>query len=237
MKTIFLDFDGVLFDSQKEAYLLARYAYYNISVHNEIKKFDYEKFCKFRYLVTKSFQFYYIFELLEQGINDYRNFENKYYELLNIPIQEKVKDFDSKYINKREDLIKNDFSFWDNLDTPFDFFFHIKELSSNTNWKFIILTNKKNLPVKNKLIKYNAENIELYTNEDLIKFKNKAEFIIEYIKDKNISQCFLVEDSIDNLKSCKNHTEIIPLLVNWGYKSPNEKGLTQEEILNLIKEH
>ena len=64
MKTIFSDFDGVLFDSVKEAYLLARFAYYGISPDKPVVQDEYYIFRKYRYLNTHSWQFYYFFLLV-----------------------------------------------------------------------------------------------------------------------------------------------------------------------------
>ena len=49
MKTIFLDFDGVLFDSVKEAYLLSRCAYDGILPQEPINELEYSRFHKYRY--------------------------------------------------------------------------------------------------------------------------------------------------------------------------------------------
>ena len=46
MKTIFLDFDGVLFDTAKEAYILSRYAYYDINPFEQINSEEYTIFYK-----------------------------------------------------------------------------------------------------------------------------------------------------------------------------------------------
>ena len=208
---IFTDFDGVLFDSVKEAYLLARYAYYNIPIKDKID----EKHIK----VSKT-----------------DKFENLYNKLLNQDISTNIRNFDKKYVQAREALIKDDYEFWDSLDIPFKFFYQIKELAENKEYKFIILTNKKRLPVKNKLEKYNAKNFELYANEELQQFKNKAEFINYYLKKYNIQKCYLIEDSIDNINNCKKYPQIQCLLANWGYINPKETGLSKEEIINYIKE-
>ena len=151
MKTIFLDFDGVLFDSAKEAYLLARCAFQGIEPQNPVDEQEYLKYHKVRYLVSKSWQFYYIFELLNLKIDDLNRFEKFFYEKIQNPDVTKVKDFDEKFVQVRENLIKCDYEFWNNLDEPYDFFFKVTEMAKNSNYEFIILTNKKKLPVKNRL--------------------------------------------------------------------------------------
>ena len=232
MKTIFLDFDGVLFDSVKEAYLLARCAYKGIDVKSAIDSTEYQKFRKFRYLISKSWQFYYIFKLMLNNTPD-EKFEEEYKTYMSNIEESLVADFDKKYVNAREDLIKEDFEFWDNLDTPFEIFYKIKELSKNKNYKFVILTNKKRLPVKNKLEKFSLS-IELFANEDLLKYVSKGEFMQDYMAKNNITNCYFVDDSMDNLNSCLEYNNIKGLLAGWGYTAPNQKGYSQEEILNKI---
>lgn len=235
MKTIFLDFDGVLFDSVKEAYLLARYAFYDISIKDDIDNEYYQKFRKYRYLITHSWQFYIILTLIEKHVEE-NNFVESYNILLASGLDSNIINFDKKYVLARESLIKEDYEFWNNLDTPFDFFYEIKNLSLYKSYNFIILTNKKKLPVQNKLKEYNTENIKLFANEDLKEYKNKADFIYNYLNLNNIDNCILIEDSIDNIKNCEKYPQIKCLLVDWGYINPEEKGFTQKQVLEYIKE-
>ncbi len=235
MKTVFLDFDGVLFDSIKEAYLLARYAFYGIPIKDKIDEEHYQKFKKYRYLITHSWQFYIILTLIEKNI-DSANFANLYNNLLVHGIDTNIKIFDEKYVLARENLVKEDYNFWNVLDTPFDFFYEIINLSQDKNYDFIILTNKKKLPVQNKLKEYIIENIRLFANEDLKEYKNKADFIYNYLNLNNIDKCILIEDSIDNINDCEKYSQIKCLLADWGYVNPKEKGLTKEQVLEYIKE-
>lgn len=68
MKTIFLDFDGVLFDTVLESYLLARYAYLGIEPQEKIDENEYNLFHFARYLITNSWHYYYIMKLIENKI-------------------------------------------------------------------------------------------------------------------------------------------------------------------------
>lgn len=236
MKTIFLDFDGVLFDSAKEAYLLARTAYYGADIYAPVDDEEYLKYRTMRYLVSQSWQFFYIFGLINSNTSNIELLERRYYELIKNPDIRRITEFDNKFVKARENLIKNDYEFWDNLDEPYDFFFKVKELAKDPEYEFIILTNKKKLPVQNKLRRYGINNIKLFTNEDLVSYNSKAEFIERYLKENAIESCYLVEDSVDNINTCKKFPQIKPLLVNWGYVNPKEKGMTEKEVLDLIKE-
>lgn len=232
MKTIFLDFDGVLFDTVKEAYLLTRCAYDSISPLEPINQTEYLKFHKYRYLITKSWHFYYIMKLIKKHVSD-NNFEIEYNQVIEHAEHKDAEIFDQKYIIAREDLIKTNYKFWDNLDEPYPFFYKIKELSQDNKYKFIILTNKKRLPVENKLKKY-ALVIDLYANEDLQKYTSKGDFINDFLKNNKIDNATLIEDSSNNIESCACYN-INGYLVDWGYISPNEKGLNLEQIIKNIE--
>jgi len=233
MKTVFLDFDGVLFDSVKEAYLLTRFAYKGIEIKTPIDKSEYSKFRKYRYLITKSWHFYYIFKLISNNVSD-NEFERKYYEYMNNAEESLASEFDEKYVKARKDLMKSDFEFWDNLDSPFEFFFEIKELAKDKNYKFIILTNKKRLPVKNKLEKYSLS-AKLFANEELQNFSSKGEFIQKYMKNNKIKKCYFVDDSTDNINSCLKYNNIKCVLAGWGYINPAQNGYSKEEVIEILK--
>lgn len=232
---IFTDFDGVLFNTVKEAYLLSRYAYYGIDFYKSIDMSNYHKFYKYRYLITNSWQFYYILQLIENNIST-DTFENIFNKMINESDKSSAKIFDNKYIKGRENLIKNNFTFWDELDKPFKFFFDLVKFQKENNIKVIVLTNKKKLPVVKKLQKYRAQDFEVFANEDLVPFKNKVEFIKNYMNTKTLEKVYFIEDSMKNLSFCKTNTKICPFLVNWGYLSPKDQGLSSDEILTVIKE-
>ena len=232
---IFTDFDGVLFDSVKEAYILSRYAYDGIDFKVDIDENEYAIFREFRYLITHSWHFYYIFKLIKKEIS-FDVFENEYLKILPKKISNNAREFDLRYVDGRKKLVKEDFDFWDSLDKPFLFFEKLIQFQKKTDRKIVVLTNKKRQPVEDKLKKYKADNFELFANEDLVNYKTKAEFIQKYIQKNNFNQAFLIEDSIDNINACKGYSAIKSILVDWGYVSPKNKGIAIEEVLNILQE-
>ena len=92
MKTVFLDFDGVLFDTLREAFVLCRYAYSNINIFEPINEDIYKLFYKYKFLVFNSWQYYYIMKLLsEHNYTNDNDFINQYINLCKIEIQKKKK--------------------------------------------------------------------------------------------------------------------------------------------------
>lgn len=148
-KVLFLDFDGVLFDTTKEAYLLTRYAYSSVGVFDEIAQNDYELFCKYRYLIVNSWQYYHLMSVLNTP-NVEENFKNS-----TLQRNEKDKEFDKIFQAKRKDLIQNHNDFWQSLDTPYPFFNEIKKLASKLN--IIIVSTKNSAAIYEKLNQYGLE--------------------------------------------------------------------------------
>ena len=233
---IFSDFDGVLFNSVKEAYLLSRYAFDGVDASEKINPDEYLRFRKFRYLITHSIHFYYIFKLIKNNTPD-SDFEKEYSKL---SLENKLLDnalvFDDKYVQYRKFLIKNNYGFWNMLDEPFDFFFDFLKLSEIYPGKFLIITNKKRTPVEDKLIKFNAQHIKLIANEDLKPFKDKSDFIEMYLKNNNITQSVFIEDCVENLEHCSHIKDLTQVLVDWGYVSPRCKGFSRQQVNEKIKE-
>lgn len=233
MKTIFLDFDGVLFDSVKEAYLLARYAFYDIPVKNEINKEHYQKFRKYRYLITHSWHYYYILKLIE---NNSIEFEKEYYKLVNNRNKEIDNLFDEKYQKQRKFLIDNDYNYWKNLEQPYSFFYEIKKIKDI--FDIIILSTKNELAIKNHLKDYNfkLDDEKIIGKEKLKECKTKSKFIEDYIKSNKIEKALFIDDSIKNLKECNYIDKLQCIQAKWGYVEPHLSSDNSIEIINLIKE-
>ena len=229
MTAVFLDFDGVLFNSVKEAYLLSRFAYKNINPTEKIDTEEYNHFAKLRYLITKSWHFYYIWEAISGKIT-----EEELPKLINPEYKnQECTDFDKKYVACRENLMKENYDFWQNLDTPYDIFYRIKNTAKKAKQDYIILSNKEKMPIENRLRQYNFDNIKIFASSDLKNYKNKAEFISEYIKNNHIEKSFFVDDSIDNLNECKDIKNLTTLHAGWGYVK--EGGLSQTEVAEILE--
>ena len=69
-KVLFLDFDGVLFDTLKEVYLVNRQLYCGIDLFSKVDEKNYQLYSKFKYLVYNIWMFYYYNPLLFDGCDD-----------------------------------------------------------------------------------------------------------------------------------------------------------------------
>ncbi len=235
MKTIFLDFDGVLFDSVKEAYLLARYAFYDIPVKEAIDEEHYQKFKKYRYLITDSWQYYYILKLIENNTND-NIFEKEYYNLIDTRLLDSDNLFDEKYQKQREYIINNYYNYWKTLEQPHVFFYKIQKIKND--FDVIVISTKNEFAIKNHLDDYNfnIDDEKIIGKEKLKKYNSKSNFIENYIKSNKIEKAIFIDDSIDNLKECRNIKHLKCIQAKWGYVAPEIKTDNSIDIINYIVE-
>ena len=235
-KTIFLDFDGVLFDTVLESYLLARYAFYDISPETPIDENIYKIFHSLRYLITNSWHYFYIMKIIDSKFKKIKEMEKEYHKMLLNRDINADSTFDLKFQNKRKDLINNNYKFWEKLDKPYPFFYKIKEIFENYN---ILIVSTKNEEAIQKHcsdygLKISAENIT--GKNKLKKFGSKHSFLEYYIKEHKIQNAIFIDDCKNTVEDCKNVPNLSCYTANWGYVKAKTEGFSEEDILNKIKE-
>lgn len=212
---IFLDFDGVLCDSVKEAYLLSRYAFYGFSPFEKIDNENFEKFIRFRPSITNSWQYYNFYTDKKEG---YNNITQK---------------FNEKFLSKRKELMTNYKDFWLSLETKTKFFDKVKPLIEKYPESFRILSTKNKEAILEKFSQWNI-NISpknIYDKTDLLNI-SKGDFI----KKLRVEKAILIDDSEENIESCKQFDNINAILTSWGYAQNSQNGKTEEMVIKMIKE-
>ena len=234
-KILFLDFDGVLFDTLKEVYLINRYIYKRIDLFDKVDEANYELFSKYKYLVYNIWMFYYynplIFNNCENIIDDFINALSK----RNIKAEE---DFCDNFLKVRANLVKNNYDFWKNLETPYEFFYEIKKLYEEKNPKILIVSKKNKTSIIERFNSYNfnISNDDIYAREILDKYSTKGEFINEYMNKNGFNEAIFVDDNNNNLKTCDNYSNITQILALWGNSQPNLKGYNQTQAIDKINQ-
>ncbi len=236
MTYVFLDFDGVLFNTLKEAYILCRYAFCGTDYFEPVNENEYQKLYRFKFLVYNSWQYYYLMSLIKENLSD-SELMSKYDKFMNNRNNKAEKMFDEKYYSARSDLMQNYHEFWDKLETPFEFFEEIKNLYDSNKITPIIVSKKNKTAIEYRLKQYglNIDNSDIFGKDELIKYDTKADFINNYMNKKNILSSFFVDDNSNNLIPCKKYPNITPLLAGWGNIAINEKGLTESKIIDVLR--
>lgn len=233
-KVLFLDFDGVLFDTLKEVYLVNRYLYKGISLFDEVDKMNYQLYSKFKYLVYNIWMFYYYNPLLFDDCDDIaKNFSSA---LLNRDIK-KEEEFCAEFLRIRADLVKNNYDFWNSLETPYDFFFEIKKLYEEKKPEIIIVSKKNKASILQRFASFGFDlpQDKVFAREILDKYPSKGEFINEYMLENNLKKAIFVDDNNNNLITCDKYPNIKKILALWGNSQPDSVGFSQDGAIYEIK--
>lgn len=236
MNIIFLDFDGVLFDTLKEAYIICRYSFYGTDYFYPINNQEYNNFYRYKFLVYNSWQYYYLMELLNQNLDEAELIQ-KYKAFMAKRDYSAEADFDKKYYFARNYLIDNHFDFWDKLEKPFPFLYKINELVFTTNLTPIIVSKKNKGAILSRIKRFNFKisEINIFGKDELSEYSSKAEFINEFIHKNNINHSVFIDDNSNNFKGvCSNVTT---LLAGWGNIGINEVGYSQDETIDIITKY
>lgn len=229
MQTLFLDFDGVLFDTLKEAYVLCRHVVFGIDIFAPIEEDIYAKFFRYKFLVFNSWQYFYLMKTLEESKNlSDEEFIQKYNNYINNREKEAEDVFEKTYMEKRKWLIENHPDYVDELEEKFPFFDMIKTLDNS--YDILIVSRKNSFAIKRKGVNY-----KIIGKEELSNVVNKSEFIEHYMKENNVKKAFFVDDNSHNLTPCKDIKGLTCILAGWGNCGIEEKGCTQEEAFQIIK--
>ena len=235
-KVLFLDFDGVLFDTLKEVYLVNRALYSKISLFDEVDKQNYQLYSKYKYLVYNIWMFYYYNPLLFDGCD---NIEDEFLKAISKRNIQKEDEFCAEFLKIRADLVKNNYEFWKNLETPYDFFFDIKKLSEEKNPEIVIVSKKNKTAILERFESYGFKinPDKVFAREALDKYSTKGEFMQEYMQKNGFSGAIFVDDNNNNLKTCDKYPRIKQILALWGNAQPYLKGYSQQEAFLEIENY
>jgi phosphoglycolate phosphatase-like HAD superfamily hydrolase len=233
-KAVFLDFDGVLFDTVKEAYCVAMLASGIARSTDEIDftSEHYRKFRRHRFLITRAADYYYLLKAMD-GMG---NAEAEYNASIGSEPKNENK-FVRKYFAKRNYLKTDNISYWLSLNTPYDFLRYIKTIIKRNPGIFFIITTKDKKTV-----------IELLKTEQ-VKFYNRNIFelnaknrpgtkgdVIRAIYDRySMKEGLYVDDSKYHLAQASGIPGLRAIHAGWGYTSGKEKTVSRGDACKKIK--
>lgn len=236
-KILFLDYDGVLFDTLKEVYIVNRYLYFGTDFSKEIDEKNYELYSKYKFLVYNIWMFNYYNPLLFENIKE-EEIVPKFQKAISNRNLEEERKYCEKFLRIRSDLIKDNYEFWKNLETPFNFFFEIKKLYEEKNIDVIIASkkNKSAIVERFQANNFNLDEKFIFAREILDNFQTKGEFIKDYMDKNSFTKAIFVDDNPNNTKTCNGINNVETILASWGNGGDEFKGLNQEEAILKIKE-
>ena len=227
---MFLDFDGVIVDSAKEAYAIAMLATDQVKTLSEVN-FDSshcKRFLKQRCHIGPAWNYYYLLKSISEDK------DNFFTDVLPNEAGQDAKAFQCDFFAMRQ-MIRN--YFWDEwlgLNQIYSGSERFIELI-NQHKNIVIVTTKDGATVKALLHKYGVErDVDIYDAKTYDKFGCKSLFIDDYIKKSSIKRSIFIDDSYSHLKKCEWVEGLEILQAKWGYVMSSDYEDNKEEVVNTI---
>jgi len=231
---IFLDFDGVLFDTVREAYAMATLASKKYCTLEEIdyNTNHYKNFRSLRYLVSPAWNYKYLLESLENA-SDIIEIKNSFLEKIKTSSQSDYIKFEETFFNIRRKIRKENFLEWMHLNIPFPFLGKITKLIHDNKDKIYIVTTKDKETVLKLL---DMENIffdknHVFDNTDYAKYGNKKDIIKSIVKDQVDRKYVFIDDSYKHINDCLGINNLKCFQPEWGYVGEDAVTSNSKEII------
>lgn len=238
-RAVFLDFDGVLFDTVREAYCVSMLASGIARLPDKIdfRSLHFTYFNKYRYLIVSAKDYYYYLKTIEKKINDEQiDFEKHFKQQLR-GVDIRADYFERALFNKRDYLKKRHFRYWMSLNAPYRFFWRVKKYLNRKEHRVFIITTKDEKTVSRLLSHYRISmpDARIFGRTSYNKFKSKIN-VIKYIQKKyGIKASLLVDDSKEHLALCEQIKGVSVMRAGWGYVSPQNRVSNEKEVIGVIK--
>jgi hypothetical protein len=238
---VFIDFDGVLFNTVKEAYVVASVAMNKYTCIDDVV-FDtdhFKYFLKYRYLVGPAWNYKYIWGLLTiDGLSEYKQL---YQNLISEARHSEYIEFENLFFSTRDKIKQDEFDKWINLNEPYDFLRLIRHNLIKNHENFFIVTTKDKATVK-ELLNWKGISMSdnfIYDKIDFDRYKSKFNIINSIMKNRNINKAIFVDDSSEHLNKCGKIHNLSTYQAGWGYISEKDASLLSmgaiaAEINNLL---
>jgi len=226
-KAVFLDFDGVLFDTVKEAYCLCLFATKRVK---SIKEIDFNSrhfrdFKKNRFRINCAADYCHLLERI--GKNEG-----------NGPASPTDRDiFEKGFLTTRSHLKRNNFDYWLSLHRPYGFLLSLAGVIKANKKNFFIISTKD----KDSILKLLEINGFSFIQDNILdrvfykKFNTKGN-IVKFLTSKYfIKESILIDDSHDHLSSCGDIKGLEILQAGWGYCLRGDNTYKQGDALIKIK--
>jgi hypothetical protein len=214
---IYLDFDGVLFDTAMEAFIVGHKAYFGVDADCQELENNYRRFLLLRPFVISAWQYLSVFNLLLEVSSDELLLAKGKQKLM-LESTKKDKEFEAKFHYIRTELIKNDKSKWIDLHRPYSFFTLIKPMMIKCPQQFQILSTKSaNFILELLLVHGVSFDKGQVWGRDVFD-KNSQSKAKVLLKNSSIDEkALFIDDSNKHITEVKILKNIETILANWGY--------------------
>jgi len=209
-KILFLDFDGVLFDTVEEAYQVCintdRYKNINLPTHS-LKLFK-----RFRPLVGPAWNYLYIMEAILYNLRVEDNSTFKY--------TKEAIEFEKDFFNTRKVLKTKNYQLWLKSNKKYSFLDGLEDLQKSLNFVVYIITTKDRQTVIDLLNEYNIKFIDsnkILGKDSFNQYGSKKDIILNILSSENNYKAIFIDDLYEHLKLCRDIQNLNLIQASWGY--------------------
>ena len=206
-KIIFLDFDGVLFDTVDEAYQICINS--DTFKNEKLPKNSLELFRKFRPLVGPAWNYYFIMN----SIIGFSRITNT-----NFINSAEAQKFELDFFHTRNRLKNENYNDWLKFNKKYVFLDELEKIVDD-NFKIFIITTKDKKTVIDLLYTYRINFIKdenIMSKVDFNKFGSKKAIILNQLINKKYKALF-IDDLYYHLKGCEDIYNLQLIQADWGY--------------------
>ena len=229
-KMVFLDFDGVIFDSAIEAYAVAMITSGKAASLQDvdINSYHAKAFLSQRYQIGPAWNYYYLLNAIDQGLTE------QFSDFLPDQPGNEAKEFMASFFATRKNLRKYNWDNWLALNKLYDGSKGFLELLENYENSCIVTTKDKE--TVQALLKTNgvSREVNIFDASDYEKHGCKSRLMDGLIKGNSVNKAIFVDDSHKHLNKCNwvNNLEVVH--ARWGYVAPDVYQDNKAEVLNQI---
>ncbi|WP_394200981.1 cytidylyltransferase domain-containing protein [Marinagarivorans algicola] len=224
---VFLDFDGVVFNSVKESFVVAMLA---VGLASDLSDVDfdgaeYQAFRAMRYEVGPAWNYYYVMQSLGGG-------------KLSIPSVKSVEaeKFETDFFAARKKLRNSSYSDWLALHEVYDGFAPVIDMMRSNANKFSVITTKDESSVHSLLEDVlGVKGIPVYGANVFSKDGSKGETIKNLMTLLGVSSGVYVDDSKKHLASCIGIKGLTLIHSQWGYVSDLDQNDNYNEVITRVR--
>ncbi len=228
-RILFLDFDGVLFDTVDEAYQVCinTQTFRNCIFPNN----SLELFRTYRTLVGPAWNYYYVMK----AIIDNLSLENT----TSFIEKKETKEFEQDFFLTRKEL-KKDYINWLQYNKKYSFINRLEDISLKKDYFIYIITTKDKQTVEDLLKEHNIGFIKseyILGKDSFNSFGSKREIILNVLKNKTYKALF-IDDLYSHLKLCEGIEDLTLVQADWGYVDSNNRSQylkNEDETLEMIQ--
>jgi phosphoglycolate phosphatase-like HAD superfamily hydrolase len=239
-RAVFLDFDGVLFDTVREVYVVSMIAL-GRSVRTVDVDFDsahFQKFSRYRYLVGPAWNYYYLVRSIEEKLAcPETDLEGEFKKALGQWERGEHRPFEENFFQVRNRLRETDQDAWQLLMTPYRFANELRGLLEKRRESFFLVTTRDRGSVVHllRLCHLKIPRGNIFAKEEYAEHNSKAEIIRDLMCDRQIEESIFVDDLKDHLNACESVRGLRPMQARWGYVAPGWAEDNSAEIIKAIE--